>query len=154
MAGTFLKVQSVAAFPTCKWMGVATGLGGSRDHTDCHRDDDLNSSQYTEHSPHPRNPPASELSELPHLVSSKTMRLSKISVTINPQLEDTARYAGLLLAPAEGFGRAKKRAYYAVLNNSGNFWRPVVTLVSFSSNRSNFERNPKKKLNQKKIQKN
>ena len=36
-------------------------------------------------------------------------------------LEDTSRYAGLLLAPAEGFGRGffcplgKKRAYYAVL---------------------------------------
>ena len=41
------------------------------------------------------------------------------------KLEDTARYAGFLLAPAEGFGRGffctsgKKIAYYAVL---GNFW--------------------------------
>ena len=37
------------------------------------------------------------------------------------KLEDTARYAGLLLTPAEGFGRGfscpsgKKRAFYAVL---------------------------------------
>ena len=50
-------------------------------------------------------------------------------------LEDTARYAGLLLAPAEGFGggpgffcpSGKKKPYYAVL---ANFWFPVVTLVS------------------------
>ena len=35
------------------------------------------------------------------------------------RLEDTARYAGLLLAPAEGFGRGQKRAYYAVL---AHFW--------------------------------
>ena len=30
-------------------------------------------------------------------------------------LEDTTRYAGLLLALEEGFGLWKKRAYYAVL---------------------------------------
>ena len=52
-------------------------------------------------------------------------------------LEDTARYAGLLLAPAEGFGRGfffpsgKKRAYYAVL---ANFWQFLVS----SSNLGNF----------------
>ena len=85
MTGTFSKVQSVAAFPTCKWMGVETGLGGS--HRLSHRYY-LNSSQYTEHSPHPGNPPASELSELHHLVSGLTMRLSKISVTINPQFKE------------------------------------------------------------------
>ena len=45
-------------------------------------------------------------------------------------LEDTARYAGLLLAPAEGFCLRprlflpfdKKRAFYAVLPIFGNFW--------------------------------
>ena len=48
-------------------------------------------------------------------------------------LEDTARYAGRLLAPAEGLGRGffspsgKKRAYYAVL---AHFWCLVVTLVT------------------------
>ena len=55
-------------------------------------------------------------------------------------LEDTARYAGLLLAPAEGFGLrprfflpfGKKRAYYAVWAHLGHFWWPVVTLVTFS----------------------
>ena len=48
-------------------------------------------------------------------------------------LEDTARYPGLILAPAEGFGQGweQKRAYYAVL---GYFWSSVVTLVTFSSN--------------------
>ena len=52
-------------------------------------------------------------------------------------LEDTARYAGLLLAPAEGFGRGRgffcpsaKRAY-AVL---AHFWQFLVP----SSNLGNF----------------
>ena len=53
------------------------------------------------------------------------------------KLEDNARYAGLLLAPAEGFGRGifcplgKKIAYYAVL---AHCWRFLV----FSSNLGNF----------------
>ena len=55
-------------------------------------------------------------------------------------LEDTARYAGLLLAPVEGLGRG----FF------GNFWCPVVTLVTFSSNLSDFERNPKKPKKSKK----
>ena len=45
-------------------------------------------------------------------------------------LEDTARYASLLLAPTEGFGRGffcppgkKERAYNAVL---ANFWHLLV----------------------------
>ena len=61
------------------------------------------------------------------------------------QLEDTARYAGLLLAPAEGFG------LWPIF---GNFWCPVVPLVIFSSNISTFERNPKNQKNPKQIQKN
>ena len=55
-------------------------------------------------------------------------------------LEDTARYAGILLAPAEGFGLrpgaffalgGQKRAHYAVLANS---WQCFVS----SSNLGNF----------------
>ena len=66
-------------------------------------------------------------------------------------LEDTARYAGLLLAPAEGFGLwAKKEPNLLFWPIFGNFWCIVVTLVTFSSNLSNFGRNPKKP---KKIQK-
>ena len=66
-------------------------------------------------------------------------------------LEDTARYVGLLLAPAEGFSlqprlflpfRQKKRAYDAVLAHFGQFLVPSSNLVTFSSNLSNFERNP------------
>ena len=59
------------------------------------------------------------------------------NVRSNNELEDTARYAGLLLAPAEGFGRGffcpvgKKRAYYAVL---AHFWHFLVS----SSNLGNF----------------
>ena len=78
------------------------------------------------------------------------------------KLEDTARYAGLLLAPAEGFGRGffcplgKKKAFFMLFwPIYGNFWCPVVTVVTFSSNLSNFERNQKNKKNpKKKIQKN
>ena len=61
-------------------------------------------------------------------------------------------YAGLLLVPAEGFGRGffcpsgKKRPYYAL---SAHLWFLVVTLVTFSSNLSNFVGNLKKKLNKK-----
>ena len=59
---------------------------------------------------------------------------------VSSKLEDTARYAGLLLAPAEGFGlrpraffalRTKKRAYYAAL---AHFWQFLVS----SSNLGNF----------------
>ena len=53
-------------------------------------------------------------------------------------LEDTTRYAGLLVAPAEGFGlwqryflcpSGKKTNYCASLANVREFWFPVVTLV-------------------------
>ena len=74
-------------------------------------------------------------------------------------LEDTARYAGLLLAPAEGFG-LRPRAFFALRAKKGlimlfwpifgNFLCPVVTLVTFSSNLSNFERNRKKPKKSKK----
>ena len=52
------------------------------------------------------------------------------------KLEYKARYAGLLLAPAEGFKaffalRAKKRAYFDVL---AHFWKILVP----SSNLGNF----------------
>ena len=45
----------------------------------------------------------------------------------------------------------KKRAYYAVLPIIGHFWCSVATLVTFSSNLCNFEKNP---TIQKYIQKN
>ena len=59
------------------------------------------------------------------------------------RLEDTARYMGLLQAPAEGFGRGFLliMLFWPIF---GNFWCPVVTLVTFSSNLSNFETNSKK----------
>ena len=66
-----------------------------------------------------------------------------------PLLEITASYAGLLLVPAEGFGRGffcpsgKKRAYYAVL---AHFWQFLVS----SSNISNFEKKTKKPKKSKK----
>jgi hypothetical protein len=37
----------------------------------------------------------------------------------------------------------KKRAYYAVLPILGHVWCPVVTLVTFSINPGNFEKNKK-----------
>ena len=56
-------------------------------------------------------------------------------------LQDTARYAGLLLAAAEVFGRGffgpagKKRELITLFwPIFGNFWCPVVSLVTFSSN--------------------
>ena len=51
--------------------------------------------------------------------------------------------------------QTKKRAYYAVLAHFfGNFWCPVVTLVTLNSNLSKFKRNAKKhKLIQKKSKK-
>ena len=61
-------------------------------------------------------------------------------------LEDTARYAGLLLAPAEGFGlqprhffafRAKNDLIMLLWPIFGFFWCPVVTLVTLSSNLKN-----------------
>ena len=71
--------------------------------------------------------------------------------TLKSALEDTARYLALLLAPAEGLGFGLLCCFFV------NFWCPVVTLVTFSSNPSNFKRNPKKKQQKKlkkKIQKN
>ena len=79
------------------------------------------------------------------------------------KLEDTARYAGLLLAPAEGFG-LPPRIFFCSLGKRkefimlfwpilGNFWCAVVTFVTFSSNLSNFERNPSPKKNLKKKRK-
>ena len=72
-----------------------------------------------------------------------------------------ARYAGLLIAPAEGFGLwptlfvalwAKKEINMLFWTIFGNFWCPVVTLVTISSNISNFERNSKNQKYPKKIQ--
>ena len=62
------------------------------------------------------------------------------SIPVVQILEDTASYAGLLLAPLESFFCRVQYAYYMVL---ANFWCPLVTLVTFSSNLSNFKKNPK-----------
>ena len=66
------------------------------------------------------------------------------------KLEGRARYAGLILAPAEGFGRGffgpsgKKELFTLFVPILGHFWCSVVTSVTFSSNLSNFEKNAKK----------
>ena len=74
------------------------------------------------------------------------------------RLDDTAGYAGLLLGPAEGSLWPSAEAFFALwakkrillccfspfLAFFGVFWCPVVPLVTFSRNLSNFERNPKK----------
>ena len=64
-------------------------------------------------------------------------------------LRNTRRYAGLLPAPAGGFGQefvcpsSKKRDFHAVCAYF-IFWCSVVTSVMFNSNLSNFVRNAKK----------
>ena len=71
-------------------------------------------------------------------------------------LEDTARYAGLLLAPAESFGLwprvflpfGQKNNLSWFLANFRQLWCPVVTLVTLKEYK-NSKKNPKKK--QKKI---
>ena len=70
-------------------------------------------------------------------------------------LEDTARYA----ASAEAFFalRGKKTLIMLFWPIFGDFWFPVVTLVTFSSNLSNFQKsptNPKKIPKKPKISKN
>ena len=65
-------------------------------------------------------------------------------------IEDMARYAGLLQAPTEGFGRGffcpwgKKERIMRFWPIFGNVLCLVITLVTFGSNLSNFERNSKK----------
>ena len=74
--------------------------------------------------------------------TSNTWKTLRIKLEVLMELKDMARYAVLLLAPAEGFGlrprlfcpSGKKRAYYTVLAYFCYFWCPVVTLVTFSSN--------------------
>ena len=55
------------------------------------------------------------------------------------------------MAPAEGFGlQPRPRLFWPIL---GHFWCPVVTLLLFSSNNSNFENNLKKSETSHKIPK-
>ena len=65
-------------------------------------------------------------------------------------LEDTARYAGQLLAPAKGFGlqlrlfltfEQKKELIMLFWPILGQFWCLILTLVIFSSNLSNLKKN-------------
>ena len=72
----------------------------------------------------------------------------KHDFTFYVRLEDTARYEGLLLAPAERFG-ILPRLFFGGKKES----LLLVTLVTFSSNLGSFERNPEKpKKMQKKVQ--
>ena len=74
------------------------------------------------------------------------------TITILPTLKGTARYADLLRGPAEGldlrrrlffpFG-PKKELSMLFLLILGHFWCSVITSVTFSSNLSDFEKNPK-----------
>ena len=85
--------------------------------------------------------------------SKQALKNNSLQLADYKELEDMARYTGLLLAPGEGFG-LWPRAFFALREKKGlimlfrpifgNFLCPVVTLVTFSSNLSNFERNPKK----------
>ena len=68
------------------------------------------------------------------------MQTFKIYCNLKMQLEDMNRYAGLLLATAKGFG-LWPRLFWPFF---GHFYSPVVTLVTFSNNLSNFEKNKKK----------
>ena len=52
------------------------------------------------------------------------------------KLEDTARYAGFLLAPS-----GKKELFMLFSLILGCFWCSVVTSVTFSSNLKKFEKN-------------
>ena len=75
----------------------------------------------------------------------------------NNKLEDTARYAGLLLAPAEGFSLqprlflafGQKRPILLFWPILGNFWCQVVTLVTFCSNLTSFKQKKRSKIIQK-----
>jgi hypothetical protein len=78
-------------------------------------------------------------------------------------LEGTARYAGLLLAPAESFGLRpriflpfgqKKELIIQFWPIFGIFWSPVITLLTFSSNISINNNNNKKSKKFQKISKN
>ena len=71
--------------------------------------------------------------------NNQVVELILRQIKLHMILEDTARYAGLLLAPAEGFGLWLIMLFWPIF---GNFWCPVVTLVTFSSNLSTFKRNP------------
>jgi hypothetical protein len=67
----------------------------------------------------------------------------------------TSSSCGGLRPSADAFFalRAKKELIMLFWPIFGDFWCPVVTLVTFSSNLSNFERNAKKPKKFKKIQK-
>ena len=80
----------------------------------------------------------------------KAMRLGEKDFSYNI-LEGTARSAGLLLAPVEGFGLQprllfpfgqKKKCFTLFVLTLGHFWCSVVTSTTFNSNLSNFDKNP------------
>ena len=55
-------------------------------------------------------------------------------------LEGTSHFAGLLLAPAEGFG-LQPRFFTLIVLILGHFWCSVVTYVTFSSDLNDFIKN-------------
>ena len=82
-----------------------------------------------------------------HKLVSRTNLYQCNSLPLSVLLEDTAHYASLLLASAEGFGLqprdllalwAKKDLIMLVWPILDHFWCPVVTLVTFISTLSNF----------------
>ena len=82
-------------------------------------------------------PSTRSLTFLPECFSAwvwgRNERSSRTILLLLTRLEGAARYAGLLLAPAEGFGQ--KIAFYTFcVPNFGRFWWSVVTLVTFKKN--------------------
>ena len=88
---------------------------------------------------------------------TKTKKISVLILTrrYSPLRGLTSSSCGGLRPSAEAFFalRAKRELIMLFWPIFGNFWCPVVTLITFSSNISNFERNHKKNKKSKKIQK-
>ena len=83
-----------------------------------------------------------------------------LTLLLKLPINGTRRYGPLRGPTSSSCGGLWPRLFFALqrllccLAHFDNFWCPVVTLVTFSSNISNFERNPKKTKNiQKEIQK-
>ena len=99
---------------------------------------------------------AAACSTLQHIVGYNAA-IADIDFSI--ALKDTTRYAGFLLAPAEGIGlwsrlflpsgQQKSFLWVFVLPILGNFWYSLVTSITCSSNISNFEEKSKKKFKKK-----
>ena len=86
------------------------------------------------------------------------MALALVGKCFKTKLEDTTRYAGLLLDPAEGVGLwprvflpfKQKKNYHAFLANFRQFLFPVVTLVTLKRIQKVQKKKSKISKNQKK----